>query len=188
MSKPLKAHLVMAKRVLRFLKGTMDYGLSFVRSDSALELIGYSDSDWGSSVDRHSISGYCFKLCESGTIISWRSQKQKVIALSTCEAEYIALASATQEAKFLKLLFAEMIGTDPKGTLYVDNQGAIALAKNPVFHKRSKHIDIKYHFVRCEVQKGLIQLVYTPSECNIADVFTKAFPKSQNCKLLNLKC
>ncbi|CAM1292454.1 Uncharacterised protein r2_g164 [Pycnogonum litorale] len=188
MANPKQVHLNIAKRVLRYLKCALDHGLKFQRSDTPLKLIGFCDSDWGSSDDRCSISGYCFRLCPDGSLISWKSKKQQTVALSTCEAEYIALATATQEAKFLKQLFTDMQGCEQRNILlHVDNQGAIALAKNPVYHQRSKHIDIKYHFVRSEILKGNINLQYIQTEYNIADVFTKPVTKVRLNKLLGYR-
>ena len=187
MAKPVKAHLGMAKHVLRYIKGTLDYTLKFEKSCESLDLKGFCDSDWAGSEDRHSVSGYAFQLCENGSLISWRSQKQKTVALSTCEAEYIALSSAIQEVKFLFQLYKDMVISDQGEscvTIFVDNQGAIALAKNPVGHKRTKHIDVKYHFIRGEVNKGFVKLVYVPSELNIADGFTKPLPRVRIDKLL----
>ena len=187
MAKPLNSHLVMAKHVLRYLKGSIDQGLKFQKSSNALQLSGYCDSDWGASEDRRSISGYGFQLSEAGPLISWKSQKQKSVALSTCEAEYMALATATQEARFLRQLFADMTAKDKdRVILHVDNQSAIALAKNPVHHQRSKHIDIKYHFVRSELQNNVIQLEYIPSECNVADVFTKPVSRVRLDRFVNI--
>ena len=99
MKSPTKAHLNLAKDVLRYVKGTIDYNLKFTKS-TCLTLIGYSDSDWGNSGDRKSISGYCFLLNVNGPLISWKSKKQSVVAISSCEAEYIAMTHAIQEAKF----------------------------------------------------------------------------------------
>jgi len=98
--------------------------------------------------DRHSSSGYAFKLCNESSLISWKSKKQTIVALSTCEAEYVALATATQEAKFLRQLSSDLICLPCKSVcMYVDNQGAIALANNPIHHQRSKHIDVKHHYL-----------------------------------------
>ena len=114
------------------------------------------------------------KLCSESSLVSWRSKKQSIVALSTCEAEYVALATATQEAKFLRQVLADLMDRPCESVcMYVDNQGAIALANNPVHHKRSKHIDVKYHYVRLEVQNEVVKLVYVPTENNVADVFTK---------------
>uniref|UniRef100_A0A1X7TB01 Reverse transcriptase Ty1/copia-type domain-containing protein n=1 Tax=Amphimedon queenslandica TaxID=400682 RepID=A0A1X7TB01_AMPQE len=115
----------------------------------------------------------------SGGAVSWLSRKQPVVALSTTETEYIALSLATQEATWLKRLLSD-IATGPSKlvTINEDNQGTIAVAKNPVSHARTKHIDIKYHYVREALQNGTIDLVYCPTENMIADIFTK--PLSRN--------
>ena len=174
MVNPTFAHLVLAKRVLRYLKYTLTKGLTFVKSSDGSAIVGYCDSDWGGSLDRHSISGYCYVLNKKGPLISWRCSKQRIIALSSCEAEYVALTVAIQEAKFLRQLLADIQGCTTSGVkLYADNQGAIALAKNPVHHQRTKHIDIKYHFIRFAIEEGIIDLQYIPSGENIADQFTK---------------
>ena len=177
LANPTKAHLSIAKHVLRYLKYTIDQKLTFEKS-SELKLSGYTDSDWASSDDRLSIAGYCYKLSNTGPLISWKSKKQKVVALSSCEAEYMALTFAIQEAKFLRQLLCDMTGNELDCvSLFADNQGAIALANNPVHHQRSKHIDIRYHFIRSEIQTGIINLQYISSENNVADVFTKPASK-----------
>ena len=184
MQRPTNAHLNIAKHVLRYLKGTLDYSLEFCKSKD-LNLFGYCDSDWASSEDRKSISGYCFKLSDEGPLISWKSKKQNSVALSSCEAEYVALAFAVQEIKFLHQLLSDMnVPTRKPTNLFVDNQGAIALAKNPVHHQRCKHIDIKYHFVRHEIEERNISLTYIPSEENVADIFTKPLPRPKLSKLI----
>ena len=135
LSKPTKAHLGLAKHVLRYLKGTMNFGLKFTMSNDPLRIARYCDSDWRSSDDRRSITGYCYKLNNNGPLISWKSQKQRIVALSSCEAEYVSLTSAIQEGNFLRQLYADMTNSDKTYvTLNVDNQGAMALATNPVFH------------------------------------------------------
>ncbi|XP_047482942.1 uncharacterized mitochondrial protein AtMg00810-like [Penaeus chinensis] len=108
MSKPTKAQLNSAKQVLKYLKGTMTYGLTFRKSNESIQLKGFCDSDWGSSEDRKSISGYCFQLHRDGPLISWRSKKQQTVALSSCEAEYMALTYAIQEAKFLRQTVSDL--------------------------------------------------------------------------------
>ena len=119
-------------------------------------------------------------LAYTGSLISWKSRKQSTVALSTCEAEYMSMCAVVQEAKLLMQLLNDMTKgiTNRSVILNVDNQSAIELSKNPVFHQRSKHIDIrpKYHFIRSEVEKGFIQPKYRPipSEDNIADMFTKS--------------
>ena len=180
MSRPTQLDLSMAKHVLRYLKGSREQGLKFVKSQTSLKLAGFCDSNWGASVkDRRSITGYNFELTDKGPLISWKSRKQQTVALSTCEAEYISLANAVQEAKFLKQLCKDMNIVSDDVLINVDNQGAINLAKNPVNHQRSKHIDIKYHFIRSEIQKGNVRLQYVTTEDNVADIFTKPATKAK---------
>ena len=180
LEKPCKSHWVGAKQVLRYLKGTLDYGLVYRKCSEGLKLVGYSDADWASnSEDRRSVSGYCFGLSRGGGLISWKSRKQPTVSLSSCEAEYVALASAVQEMLFLKQLIKGVNlfkGNEPI-VLFEDNQSAIALAKNPVKHQRVKHIDIKYHFIREVVKSGSVVLEYCPTENMVADVFTKPVSK-----------
>lgn len=180
MAKPTEADLNRAKYALRYLKGTREQCLKFEKSESPLRLTGFCDSDWGASVkDRRSITGYNFQLSQDGPLISWKSRKQQTVALSTCEAEYISLACTVQEAKFLKQLCNDMTIATSDVLVNVDNQGTINLAKNPVNHQRSKHIDIKYHFIRTEIQAGTIKLDYIPTKDNVADIFTKPATKAK---------
>lgn len=174
MSNPTKAHFNAAKDVLRYLKGTKDYFLKFTKSTNNIKITGFCDSDWAGSFDRKSISGYAFHLSDDGPLISYKSKKQNVVALSSCEAEYIAMTVAIQEAKFLSQLLADMSCSNKQSVLlFVDNQGAINLAKNPIHHQRSKHIDVKYHFIRSEIMNKFIEVKYVPTNENVADVFTK---------------
>ncbi|CAB3995426.1 Hypothetical predicted protein [Paramuricea clavata] len=143
MSKPTETNIIAAKHVLRYLKDTIEQNLRFRKSENTLKLIGFCDSDWGGDVcDRRSISGYDFQLLDEGALVSWRSQKQPTVALCACEVWYMALTDAVQEAKFLKQLCVDLNIVQVNG----DNQGAINLAKNPMYHKRLKHINVKYHF------------------------------------------
>ena len=180
MAKPSQSHLSMSKFVLKYLKGTENYSLVFKKSTVPCKVFGYCDSDWGGSTDRRSFCGYCYQMNEHSSPISWKSKKQSNVALSTCEAEYISLTFAVQEAKFLQQLFTDMIGIQLNPiNVFVDNQGAIELAKNPIHHQRSKHIDICDHFIRNEIQNGNIKLVYVPSSENRADMFTKPVTRAK---------
>ena len=167
----------MLKHVLRYVKGTVSYKLCYTKC-ATLTLIGYSDSDWAASNDdRRSTSGYCFYLNLDSSPVSWKSKKQPTVALSSCEAEYMAMGLSTQEAIYLQRFTSDFnLSTDPV-LLYVDNQGALDLVKNPVNHARTKHIDIKHHFVREKLVEGVIDYQYAPTDVNVADVFTKALPK-----------
>ena len=147
MEKPTVEHLVAVKRILRYVARTVNYGCHYRRKEGETALLGYNDSDHGADVDgRRSTSGTLFFL--GGNIITWQSQKQKVVALSRCEAEYIAAATTACHGVWLARLLAELKGEEAGTvTLKIDNQSAIQLSKNPVFHNRSKHIDVKFHYI-----------------------------------------
>ena len=178
MDKPTKAHLGYAKDVLRYLKGTINHALVYRKTKGSLSLLGFCDSDYAGSDDRKSTSGYCYKLCPESALVSWKTKKQSVVALSSTEAEYISMAHGMQHGKFLRQLFADISNSQASQfDLYVDNQGAIKLAQNPVHHQRSKHIDVKFHFLRSEIQFGTAKIHYVQSAHNIADMFTKALSR-----------
>jgi len=179
-------HWVGVKRVLRYIKGTLDYGLLYKttnRNGEVSDLRGYADADWAGDVTtRKSTSGYVFQIGSS--TVSWSSKRQSVVALSSTEAEYVALSHATQEATWLRNLLQSM-GFDQANpmTIFEDNQGTIALAKNPKHHARTKHIDIKYHFIRDAISEKKIQLDYCPTNEMIADILTKSLARPQFEKL-----
>ena len=171
---------VMLKHVLRYLKGSMNNGLLYVKTDHGLSLIGYSDSDWAScSEDRRSTTGYYFSLNPAGPPVSWKSRKQPTVALSSCEAEYMAFTECVQEATFLQMLLSEIIPVPIPVPIHGDNQGAIALVKNPIISNRSKHIDVKHHFIREKFTSNFIDLCYVNTDDNVADVFTKPVTKNK---------
>ena len=174
MQKPSEADLIAVKRIMRYLKGTAAYGLNYCSTGSTL--VGYSDADWAGDKDsRRSTSGYAFQLGKN--LISWSSKKQSTVALSSSEAEYMASSFATQELIWLKALIKEIKFKIPVPILKQDNQSSIALAKNPVHHPRTKHIDIRYHFIRERVLNSELQLEFCPTTEMAADMLTK--PLSQ---------
>ena len=184
-AKPAQRHWTAAKRVLRYLRGTTQYGIIY-RKEEEPGLIGFSDADWaGDQNDRKSTLGYIFQV-GSGAIY-WKSKKQDCVALSTAEAEYVALSSATQESVWLRRLFADL-GIPPEGPTVIneDNQSTIAMTKNPQYHGRAKHIDIKHHFIKEQVSEGAIVLKYCPSEEMTADILTKSLSKEPFCKLRSI--
>jgi hypothetical protein len=146
MVEPRHVHWIAAKHVLRYLRGTIGYGLRYVL-DGKMKLQGYTDSDWaGSAVDRKSTSGCCFSLGSS--VSSWLSRKQTSVALSTAEAEYIAANVASRESVWLRKLLAGLFDLELEPTLiHCDNQSCVKLSENHVFHDNSKHIEIKYHYI-----------------------------------------
>ena len=172
---PTKEHWGAVKRVFRYIQGSLNQGLVF-RSDPEKEvtLIGYSDADWAGDVgSRKSVNGYIFLL--SGGVVSWRSQRQSVVALSSTEAEYVAMTAACKEMVWLRQLLEDMgFKQEPPTTLFGDNQSALSLAKNPAYHDRTKHVAIKYHFIREKVNAGDVKLVYCPTTDMLADGLTKA--------------
>lgn len=141
--------------------------------------MGYSDSDWGGSPDdRRSTSGWVFML-GSGAI-AWSSKKQPITALSSTEAEYISVTSAACEAVWLRRLLQDMNEKQAcPTTLMCDNKSAISIARNPILHGRTKHIDTRYHFIRDLIKDGTINIIHCSTLDQVADVFTKGLP---NCK------
>lgn len=168
---PHVQHLVAAKNILQYLAGTINYKLSFKAGPEGV--LEYADADWGSrTTDRKSYTGYIFFI--NGCAISWESKKQRTVALSSTEAEYMAMSNAAREAIFLRRLLSEIeYGNGDPILLHVDNQGAYKLAQNPVFHNRTKHIDIKFHHVRDVVKNKEVELKYCPTNNMIADILTK---------------
>ncbi|CAL8095938.1 unnamed protein product [Orchesella dallaii] len=166
-------HWTYGKHVLRYLKGTQDYGLYYGPDQTTIILTGYTDSDYaGDRNDRKSTSGYVFFLNEAP--ISWRSCKQDGISLSTTEAEYKALSSGAKEAAWIRRLVEELGYEQPEPTeIFVDNQSAIRLSKNPEFHNRSKHIEVRFHHVRNLIEEKQIDVSYVPTENQLADGLTK---------------
>jgi hypothetical protein len=179
MANPMEEHWQAAKGVVRYLASTKTYGIIYRRPDYAdTSIIGYCDADHAGDVDtRRSTTGYVFKL--HGGAVSWSSRLQQTVAASTTEAEYMAAASATKEALWLRKLMTDF--NKPPDTLLInsDNQAAITLLKNPIASARSKHIDVIYHFARERVMRKEVAFVYCNTADNIADVFTKALPDSK---------
>ncbi|GJQ99145.1 retrovirus-related pol polyprotein from transposon TNT 1-94 [Tanacetum coccineum] len=175
MENPKYAHWKALKRILRYVKGTESLGL-FYSSSKEYTLTGYSDSDWHGDVDdRKSTSGYVFFMGK--TAFTWASKKQPIVALSTCEAEYVAASWTVCHAIWLRNLLRELQNPQHGPTeVKVDNKSAIELARNPVHHERSKHIDVRFHFIREHIRNRDVQLTHVMSRDQAADIFTKALP------------
>jgi hypothetical protein len=138
-------------------------------------LIGYTDADGSMGKDRKAISGYAFLI--DGGAICWSSKKQEIVSLSTTESEYVAAMHGMQEALWLRSIITEVFQSyDRPIDVFCDNQSAIALAQDHQFHPRTKHIDMHYHFIRWVIQKGMVRLMYCPTQDMVADVFTKGLP------------
>ena len=185
MEKPTITHFKAAKRILRYLKGTINFSLFYSASNN-YKLVGYSDSDFGGDIDdRKSTSGFVFFMGD--TAFTWMSKKQPIVTLSSCEAEYVAATSCVCHAIWLRNLLKELSLTQEEPTkICVDNKSTIALAKNPVFHDRSKHIDTRYHYIRECITRKDVQLEYVKSQDQIADIFTKPLKQEDFVRLRNL--
>lgn len=178
MENPAPVHVNAVKRILKYINGTLNFGLFYI-NDSEFYLRGFSDADYAGDVDnRRSTSGCLFLL---GTcVISWFSTKQRSVTLSTTESEYVAAAEAVKELIWLKRLLSEIapdIEQIPR--FYMDNQSAIKIVKNPEFHKRTKHIEVRYHFIREKYERKEFLLEYVSSNEQLADVFTKALARNK---------
>jgi hypothetical protein len=177
MEKPTEEHLAAVKRIIRYVSGTIHLGCQFSRGDDC-RLVGFCDSDLAGDIDNSkSTTGVAFFFGRS--LVSWQSQKQRVVALSTCEAEYMAAAAACQGIWLARLLGDLRNKATESVELKVDNQSALALMKNPVFHDRSKHIRMRFHFIRQAVEEGDVHPDYVSSEDQLADFLTKALPKAR---------
>ncbi|WVZ87321.1 hypothetical protein U9M48_033976 [Paspalum notatum var. saurae] len=177
MEEPRLEHMAAMKQMLRYIKGTSDHGLFYTNDGGKFTLLGFSDSDMAGDVDgRKSTTGVVFFLGENP--VTWLSQKQRVVALSSFEAEFIARAVAACQAVWLRRLLEDVIGASvPPPVLKMDNQSAIALSKSPVLHDRSKHIDTKFHFIRECAGKGDINIEFAGTQEQLAHILTKSLGK-----------
>ncbi|XP_074337612.1 secreted RxLR effector protein 161-like [Apium graveolens] len=174
MEQPTVKHKQAVKQILRYIKGTISYGLRYTRNSYRNALSGYTDTDMaGDVVDRRSTGGMCFYL--NGNLISWTSQKQRVIALSSCEAEYMAATLAACQSIWLRGLLREVLRQQVGSVIiYIDNKSAIELMKNPILHGRSKHIDVRFHFIWECIEHGELVVRYVGTRKQKADILTKA--------------
>jgi hypothetical protein len=192
MNNPGEAHWIACKRILRYLNGTKDSGLIFRGNNSKeLTIEAYSDADWaGDTDDRKSTTGFVVMI--NGSVVSWLSKKQSTIALSTAEAEYMAISSTTQELMWIRQLLDElMMPLKYPIRLLSDNRAAISISTNDVNHSRTKHIDIRHHYIRDIIKKEYVEIGWIPTDKQLADMLTKPLNKKQftmfKGKLMNVK-
>ena len=189
-SAPRQCHFDAVKRTLRYLKGTATVGLQYQATDDVplSALFGFCDSDWAGEEDRKSVSGHCWFL--GPYLVDWSSKKQSCVALSSTEAEYVALSACIQSGIALHSASLQLgLPIDRPTMVGCDNEGAVSLATNTSHHSRAKHIDIKYHFIRSHMSSGSFDVVHVPSRENCADVLTKPLTydlHSRCCKMLCL--
>jgi len=177
--RPTVEHQGAVKRILRYLAGTLDYDLHYTKAPRSARFVSYTDSDLAGDVDTSkSTSGSLFFL--GSCLVSWHSIKQKVVALSSYEVEYIAASTAATQALWLSRLLAELLDRNVEVVeLKMDNKSALALAKNPVFHEKSKHTTIKYHFLRSCLEDGTIKAEHVSTTDQLADILTKSLGKAK---------
>ncbi|XP_042753251.1 secreted RxLR effector protein 161-like [Lactuca sativa] len=173
MERPTVKHLQALKRIHRYIKGTLNYGLTYTKGESKVTLTGYSDSDFGKDMnDGKSTGGTTFYMNDN--LVTWVSQKQCSVALSSCEAEFMAATMAACQGVWLRRLLTKITGKNmPHVALFIDNRSVLELMNNPMFHGRSKHIDIKYHFIRECVENGEIIVSHVCGMKQKADIYTK---------------
>ena len=176
MHAPTTEHMGALKRIIRYLQGTLSYGLHLYKS-TVHRILSYTDADWGGCPDtRRSTSGYCVFLGDN--LISWSSKRQPTLSRSSAEAEYRGVANVVSESCWIRNLLLELQCPVHKATLiYCDNVSAIYLSGNPVQHQRTKHIEMDIHFVREKVARGEVRVLHVPSRYQIADIFTKGLPR-----------
>lgn len=182
---PTNEHWCYLKRILRYIKGTLDISLEFRGGDQVKPLIVYSDADWGNDInDRRSITGCILQVF--GSTVMWLTRKQQTVALSSTEAEFIALCTAACEGIWLRRVLADL-GVIVEGpvTYFEDNQSCIKVVEEPKDSRRLKHVDIKFNFIRELVQEGYIKLSYIPTEKQLADVMTKGLSAGRFVRLRN---
>jgi hypothetical protein len=173
MQRPTMEHQQAVKRIICYVVGTPDHGLYYLRCPGEAHLIGYSDSDHAGDIDTSkSTSGILFFFGKC--FVSWQSVKQQVVALFSCEAEYIAASTASTQTLWLVQLLSDLLGRDTGVVeLRVDSKSALALAKNPIFHERSKHIRVRCHFIRDCLEEGNFKTCYINTKDQLADLLTK---------------
>ena len=171
---PTIDHFLAVKRILLYVKGTLHFGLTFRPSTIPSALVAYSDADWAGCPDtRRSTSGYSIYL--GNNLVSWSAKKQPTVSRSSCESEYRALAMTAAELLWLTHLLHDLKVPIPQQPLLLcDNKSAIFLSSNPVSHKRAKHVELDYHFLRELVVAGKLRTQYVPSHLQVADIFTKS--------------
>ncbi|GJX08225.1 retrovirus-related pol polyprotein from transposon TNT 1-94 [Tanacetum coccineum] len=176
-ARPTEKHLKEVKRIFRYLRGTINMGLWYPK-DSGFELTAFSDADHAGCLDtRKSTSGGIQFLGDK--LVSWMSKKQDCTAMSSAEAEYVALSASCAQVMWMRTQLKDYGFNYNKIPLYCDSQSAIAISCNPVQHSRTKHIHTRYHFIKEQVENGIIELYFVRTEYQLADMFTKALPEDR---------
>jgi hypothetical protein len=176
MSNPSQADMTKVRRIFKYLTNARHYGLVYKANQhhgGVIKLCAYSDADWaGDLTDRKSTTGYCTFMNDN--LISWTTKKQSTVALSSCEAEYMAISDVVKEIMWMRIMLTEMdIQIETPTIIYVDNQSAIKISENDSAHDRTKHIAIRHYYIRDCIDDGSVKLVWVRSEDQLADILTK---------------
>jgi hypothetical protein len=186
---PTEAHLIAVKRILRYVKQSLDNGILLRRGigdvPQPIQLKAYCDADWaGDPNDRKSTTGFVILI--NGSPVSWCSKKQSAVSRSSTEAEYRSMADTTSEIMWLTLLLKDLhIDLKDTPTLHCDNVSALALAANPIYHSKLKHVEVDVHFTRVQVKQGSLRLRFVTSRNQLADLFTKGLCSPQHVSMCN---
>jgi hypothetical protein len=174
LERPTEENLYAVKKILHYIAGMLEYGLRYGRRTGNVGLVGYSDSHLASDIDtRKSTTGILFFL--GNCLVSWQSLNQRVVALSSCEAEYTTATTVATQAIWMAQLLGELLGRELEVVeLKVDNKSALALARNPVYHERIKHIDLRYHFIRNCLADMIVSATYINTADQLAEILMKA--------------
>ena len=180
---PTQDHLNAVDHIFRYLNGSRSKTIRY-NGKSNSGLIGYTDADWGADLDdRHSTSGFIFFMADGP--VSWKSQRQKTVALSSTEAEYMAMSEACRQVIWHRIIIDEFgYGLDQPTPIAADNQGAIYISNNPVHDRRTKHIDIRYNFIKEAIENGEIEVFFVRTNNQLADIMTKALPAKRHMDLV----
>nr|GEV17901.1 copia protein [Tanacetum cinerariifolium] len=177
-AKPTEKHLTAVKRIFRYLKDTIHMVLWYLK-DIGFELIAFSNSDHTGCLDSRNSTFGGIQLLDGDKLVSWSSKKQDCASMSSAEAEYVSLSACCAQALWMRIQLTDYGFHFDKIPMYCDSKAAIAISYNPVQHSRTKHIDVRYHFIKEKVEKGIVELFFVGTEYQLADLFTKSLPEER---------
>ncbi|GJV99864.1 retrovirus-related pol polyprotein from transposon TNT 1-94 [Tanacetum coccineum] len=177
-AKPTEKHLNAIKRIFRYLKDTINMGLWYPK-DTGFELTAFSDSDHAGCLDSRKSTSGGIQFIGGDKLVSWSSKKQDCTSMSSAEAEYVSLSACCAQVLWLRTQLTDYGFHFDKIPMYCDSKAAIAISCNPVQHSRTKHIDVRYHFIKEQVEKGIVELFFVGTEYQLADLFTKALSEDR---------
>ncbi|GJW96678.1 hypothetical protein Tco_0178486 [Tanacetum coccineum] len=177
-ARPTDKHLKEVKRIFRYLNNTINMGLWYPK-DTGFELTAFSDSDHAGCLDTRKSTSSGIQFLGGDKLVSWSSKKQDCTSMSTAEPKYVSLFVCSTQVLWLRTQLTDYGFHFDRIPMYCDSQAAIAISCNPVQHSRTKYIDVRYHFIKDQVEKGIVELLFVRTEYQLADLFTKALPKDR---------